>query len=250
MDIPVFDINGNKKGKIKIEHIISFPVRTDLIIRAVLSERSKERQPYGTNKLAGKRTSAHYHGRRQKIRHSMMNREMARMARIHSTRTLYFTARFVPQARKGRKAHPPKAEKIWYEKINKKEWKKVLLSAIAASFDKKHVEKRGHVLDGIKHFPLVLEDSIEKMKKTKDMLKTLHKLGLEKELKIAKKRKRLGPLIVVMKDGGIVKAARNIAGVEIVSVKDMKVEDFAPGTHPGRIVVWSKSALEYIEKRI
>ena len=250
MKIPVLGLDGSKKGEVNAEKIMSVPVRDDLIIRAVLSERSEKRQPYGTDKLGGKRTSAHYHGRRQKQRHAMMSREMARMPRIHTTATLYFTARFAPQARKGRAAHPPKSEKVWYEKINKKEWKKSLLSSIAACFDRRFVEKRGHVLDGIKNFPLVIENDIESAKKTKYVEQILGALGLNKELKIAKERKRLGPLIVISEDKGIVKAGRNIAGVEVVPAKNLTVEDFAPGTHKGRLVVWAKSAVEGIEKGV
>ncbi len=119
MQTSIYDIKGKVKGKITIPKIFSVAVRKDLIEKAVLAERSRKRQPYGSDPLAGKRTSAHYHGRRS-IRWSMMNREMARTKRIHNQGGLNYTARFVPQATKGRKAHPPKAEKKWKLKINKK----------------------------------------------------------------------------------------------------------------------------------
>jgi large subunit ribosomal protein L4e len=56
-------------------------------------------------------------------------------------------------------------------------------------------------------------------------------------------------LLVVLRDEGIVKAARNLTGVDIVEASSLNVEDLAPGTHPGRLTVWTKSALEFVEKR-
>src|SRR3990172_1377076 len=125
MKVPVYSLKGEVKESKDFHKAFSEPVRTDLISRAVAVERSGSRQPYGTDPLAGKRTSAHYHGRR-KVRHSMMNREMSRMARIHGTGFMHMTARFVPQATKGRKAHPPKGEKVWTLEMNKKERMKAL----------------------------------------------------------------------------------------------------------------------------
>ena len=72
MKIPVYDLKGKVKTEITVANAFKGPVRKDLIERAFLTERSKERQPYGANPLAGKRTSAHYHGMRH-YRFTMMN---------------------------------------------------------------------------------------------------------------------------------------------------------------------------------
>ena len=159
MKIPVYALMGTQKGSITLGRAFSGPVRPDLIKRAVKAEQAAIRQPYGADPEAGKRTSASYHGRRG-IRHSMMNREMARMKRITSTRTLYMRARFVPQAVKGRKAHPPKAGKVWDRKVNKKERVAALLSAASATLNRDWVEKRQRV-EHVKHIPLVVEDKLQ-----------------------------------------------------------------------------------------
>jgi large subunit ribosomal protein L4e len=242
----------------------SEPVRTDLINRAVVSEQSHERQPYGTDPLAGKRTSAHYHGRR-KVRHSMMNREMARMARIHGTGYLSMTARFVPQATKGRKAHPPKVEKVWIKDMNKKEHMKALASAVSATGHKDYVVSRGHMAEGIKHIPLVIENEIEQVNKLKEMGGILKTLGLESEMeRAAEKKVRHGKgtkrgrrykrkksvLIVVSDFRGIEKAAANIPGVDVVRMGDLRVSHLAPGGMPGRLTLWTEGALEKLEKML
>jgi large subunit ribosomal protein L4e len=55
-------------------------------------------------------------------------------------------------------------------------------------------------------------------------------------------------LIVVGSDSGISKAARNLPGVDITEVHGLNAELLAPGTHPGRLVVWTRSAISRLEK--
>jgi large subunit ribosomal protein L4e len=262
MKIPVYSLKGEVKGSITLSKAISQPVREDIIKRAVVAEAASERQPYGTDPIAGMRSSAHYHGRRG-IRHSMMNREMARMKRIHGSGFLTMTARTVPQAIKGRKAHPPKVEKVWEKKLNKKERAVAILSAISASSDRDIVESRGHRVEKVKHIPLVLEDGFQSLEKVKEVLETLEKLGLKEELERAKAkkirsgkgvtrgrkyRKKTGPLIIVSEDKGISRAARNLPGVDVLEVGNLRVKNLAPGSQPGRLCIWTESALNKLEK--
>ncbi len=262
MKAPVFNLTGKAGREISLPRAFSEPVRRDLIKRAVLAEQSRERQPYGTDPLAGMRTSAHYHGRRD-VRFTMMNREMSRMARIHGSGFLQFRARMIPGVVKGRKAHPPKAGKVWEEKINRREWRKALYSAIAATSDRDIIAGRGHRIEGVKAVPLVLEDRIQEIKKARELLEILRALGLEKELERASKNKtragrgksrgrrtirRRGPLIVVSEDRGIGKAGGSIPGLDVVPVKELQTRDLAPGASPGRLTIWSESALEQLGK--
>ncbi|HJW96877.1 MAG TPA: 50S ribosomal protein L4 [archaeon] len=264
MKVPVYSLKGEVKGSRDFSRAFSEPIRTDLISRAVIAEQSGSRQPYGADPLAGKRTSAHYHGRR-KVRHSMMNREMARMARIHGTGFMHMTARFVPQATKGRKAHPPKVEKVWKREMNKKERMKALVSAVSATASRDYVSSRGHRIEGIKHIPLVVENGIESMDRIKEISGTLEALGLEREMERTKEKKvrsgrgtargrrykrKRGLVIVVSELNGIERAARNIPGVDVVAVKDLRVEHLAPGGIPGRLTLWSEGAIERFEKTL
>ena len=54
-------------------------------------------------------------------------------------------------------------------------------------------------------------------------------------------------LLVVSNKLGLHKAARNVPGVDVVGVKDLCAEDLAPGGDPGRLTVWTKSAIEGLE---
>jgi len=262
MQVSVFDVKGIEKGKIEVPKKLLAPKRKDIIKKAFLAEQSETRQPYGADPEAGQRSSAYYHGRRSK-RNSMMNREMARVPRIINMGFLNFRARNVPQAVKGRKAHPPKAEKIWTQKINKKEWTSALFSAMSFTFDKNAVSLRGHDISSLKSYPLVLDDSFQEMKKTKDVIDVLNVLGFEKEIARCSEKKiratkgkmrgrkykeKRGPLIIVNEDRGLGKASRNIPGVDFRTAGKLDLMSLAPGAHPGRLVIWTKSALESFNK--
>jgi large subunit ribosomal protein L4e len=261
MKVPVYSLKGTEKGSLSVEKAFSKPVRTDLIRKVAGAEQAAMRQPYGTDPQAGMKSSATYRGRRG-VKHSMMNREMARMKRIITTRTLYMRARIVPQAVKGRKAHPPKAEKVWTIKINKKERMAALLSAASATTRKEWVERHGHDLSYVKHVPLVVDDELQSVSVVKDFRQVLDNLGLAEEVaRLAGKKVRSGKgtmrgrrykrkrgmLFVIAEDKGFVKAARNFPGVEICEVTNLGVEMLAPGTNPGRLCVWTESAVKKLE---
>ncbi len=263
MKVSIFDSQGKVKEKVDLPEVFKESIREDLILRAFLAAMSKKRQAYGVDTSAGKRTSAHYHGMRRIERPEvrMMGREMARMARLHGKVPphMLFRARFVPQAVKGREAHPPKTERIWVQKINKKERRKALKSAIAATSCKECVLKRGHKIEGLKELPIIVEDKVQELKKTKKLVEFLQKIGLKKELERIKEKKiragkgkargrkykiKSGPLIVISEDKGISKAAKNLLGVNVSRAKTLSIDALAPGSMPGRLVIFTKSAIK------
>jgi len=261
MKVTVYNVEGKESGKIDLPKVFSTKLRHDLIIRAFLSTMSKRRQPHGTDPMAGQRSSAHYHGRRRRVRWTMMGREMARMPRLHGKIPGWqmYRARNVPQAVKGREAHPPKVEKAWAQKMNKKERQLAIRSAIAATADKKLVAGRGHKIKDVKELPIVVDNTAESLKKTSEVKKFLQALGLSAEIKRIEKKKTLGrkksargrkykkkvgPLIVVASDKGISRAVKNMSGLHASRVSNLSVEYLAPGAAPGRLTIFTKGAIE------
>ena len=51
-------------------------------------------------------------------------------------------------------------------------------------------------------------------------------------------------LVIVKKKSLVDRAFRNFPGVKVVDVAGLNVNDLAPGTHPGRLTIWSESALK------
>ena len=260
MKVDIFDLDGKASGKIELPAVFDEKIREDLIRRAVIATLSNLRQPYGTDPMAGKRTSAHYHGSRHH-RYSMMNKEMARLPRMHGKLSphLMWRVRFVPQAKKGREAHPPVVEKIWDQKINKKEKRKAIDSAIAATANKEIVLRRGHKIKNVKELPIVVQDEMQKITKTKDLIKFLISIGLGRELERLSERgiragkgklrgrkykKKTGFLFVIAEDNGISKAVKNIPGSDVARVSNLSANYLAPGTHAGRLTIWTKAAIE------
>ena len=95
----------------------------------------------------------------------------------------------VASTRGGRQAHPPIVEKVIYKKLNKKENKLALCSAIAGTASKEIVESRGHKIEGIESFPIIVSDDIESISKASEILKVLDSLKLTQDLKRLESRK-------------------------------------------------------------
>lgn len=248
--INVYSLDGEIIEKIKVPRVFNTEKREDLIKRAVLASITHRIQPYGTYAEAGKRTSAESPGK---------NRGISRVPRMKSGPR---RAAFVTSAVGGRKAFPPKVEKKYKEKINKKERRFAIASAIAFTSDRDVVLARGHKIDNVKELPLVVEDEFEKVKKTSDTREIFKTLGIWDDILRAKKKKiragkgkmrgrkykrKKGPLIVVSKNLGIFYGARNHPGVDVVQVRNLGAEYLAPGTEPGRLVIWTKSAFKELD---
>lgn len=255
--VKTYNLKGKPtKGSVSLPSQFETPYRPDVIKRAVLAIQSRRYQPHGVDELAGKRNTAQSwqtgHGR-------------SRMPRVKGSGTgAANKAAFAPGTVGGRVAHPPEARKVLVERINTKENRLAIRSAIAASANADFVKARGHEIDNIPQIPLVVSDKLESISATKDAFEALIFLGLGDDLDRARDgrgiragkgkmrgRKMKTPkslLIVVGEDSGISRAARNLPGVDIVEVHGLNAELLAPGTHPGRLVVWTKSAIHRLEK--
>jgi large subunit ribosomal protein L4e len=140
-----------------------------------------------------------------------------------------------------------------------------LRSAIAATGSKEIVADRGHAVEDVPDFPLVVGDEFQSLKKTKEVEETLTAIGVLTDIYRVKDSRRVragkgkmrgrkmkqavGPLIVIDKNDGIIEAARNLPGVAIATIETLNAEMFAPGTHPGRLTVWVNSAFEKLNTR-
>lgn len=263
MKLSIYDQEKKETGKIDLPVQFSEEIRPDLIKRAVLAFNANTRQPYAPDPRAGKKASALVSKRRRDYRGSY-GKGISRVPRKIMTRRgsqMNWVGAFAPQTRGGRRAHPPDIEKIWEQKINKKENKKAIRSAIAGSINKDYVQARNHIIP--KEFPFIIESSFENIKKTKDLLKSLNNLGFEDELvrvseiKIRAGRGKMrgrryitkkGPLIVVSKDCALLKFGNNLPGVEIVKINELNAAMLAPAAQPGRLTLYTKGAIERLNE--
>lgn len=236
-------------------------VRPDIIERAVLAIQSRQRQPYGADPEAGLKHVTHWKKRSNAYRgirgRSYPSSRTPRKITFRRGMQMSGPGGEAPQTVGGRQAHPPKADKDFEKDINDKERRKAIRSAIAATADEELVADRGHAVDGV-DLPLVVSDDIESVEQTGEVEELLRDLGLGAELDRVKPkqpragkgtmrgrryRRKTGPLLVVGEDDGIGRAAANIPGVDVAQVDQLNAELLAPGTEPGRLVVWSENAL-------
>jgi large subunit ribosomal protein L4e len=250
--VKIFNLEGKPVGKMKLPAIFETPIRPDVIKRAVLAIQSNRRQPQGRDPLAGKRTTAESRG---------VGLGIARIPRVKGPGG---RGALAPGTVGGRQAHPPTSEKKIVKRIPKKEKRLALFSAIAATSSRKTVNSRGHSIEDVPQIPLVVTKDLEELKKTKEVEETLIRLGVLSDLYRVKESRKIragkgkrrgrkikqakGPLIVVAENRGILEAARNIPGVDAVNVNNLSVEMLAPGTHLGRLTIWTDSAIEKLNE--
>ncbi len=236
----VYSLDGKVLKQIDLPAEFDEAKRPDLVKRAVLSEESRERQPKGSYKYAGMETSARYRGRKEDFG-TTKNMGIAHRPREVLPEGRYGKVKRTPSAVKGRRAHPPKPEKKIAEEINRKEYMKALKSALAYTADRDKVCARMNTDIGIS-LPPVLEDSLEDLKKTKEVMAVLKSLNLLPLVKKAGRNGSKAPLIVVS-GGSILKAASNIPGVDVVKADELMVRHLAPGTAPGRVTIFTEKSL-------
>ena len=246
--VNVYDLKGSSTEQIELPKVFDTPFRPDLIRKSFNVMHSNKRQPYGSDKMAGCKQATASVGK---------GRGMSRVPRLTQGRR----AALAPCVVGGRRAHPPKSEKNWKEKINKKEKKLAKNSAFGATTKKEIVSNRGHKFNEKITLPVIVDDKFEKITKTKDVIEALDKIGVYDDVLRATNGKHIragkgtrrgrkyripkSVLIVSTKDQ-LLKSSKNLTGVDIVKPSQINIEHLAPGGDAGRLTIFSKSAIKEI----
>ena len=248
--VKVYNKDGSASGEVELPAVFATEFRPDVIRKAVNAAQANARQPYGSYKLAG-------HGPHKSVR---SGQGIARIPR----ETQGGKATFVPPAVGGRRAHPPKVEKVWAEKANRKERQLARASALGATSVEEIVRTRGHKFKEGLTLPVVIDDAIEALEKTKDLVAALEAIGVGDDLVRADEGKHQRPgigklrgrryktpktilFVVSGLEAPVLTAAKNITGVDVATPEMISTELVAPGGDPGRLVVFTKSALSRLE---
>ncbi len=246
--VNIYGIDGSSTEKIDLPEIFDTAYRPDIIRKAFNVLRSNKRQPYGADPYAGTKHATASVGK---------GKGSSRVPRLTQGRT----AALAPCVVGGRRAHPPKSERNWKEKINKKERLLSIKSALAATADKKIVSNRGHKFDEKITLPIIIEDKFEKTKKTKDVIKIFENIGIYDDVIRAANGKHIRAgrgktrgrryktpksILIVSTKENIQKSSSNLTGVDVVKPDQINIEYLAPGGDAGRLLVFTKSALMQI----
>ncbi|VVC00456.1 50S ribosomal protein L4 [uncultured archaeon] len=262
MKVEVFSIEGKATGSIELPKEFSAKVDTELIKRAVLAIQSAGVQAKAPYLMAGRNNTSVYVGSRSKPTvWRGINVEKARKPRLKNRRFLIAgQVAGIPGVVGGPRAHPPKIEKVWGEKINAKEKRKATVSAIAATAKPELVKARGHIVPEGMKLPLVVETKFEGLAKSSEVVEALGKLGIYADVERVKAKRTIragkgkkrgrvhrtgkSVLIVAADSSKIFLGARNLSGVEVVRARDINAEILAPGALCGRLTLWTEGALK------
>lgn len=245
-----------KSSAIALPTVFQSPIRPDLVHFVHTNIRKNSQMPYAVKEGAGYQTSAESWG---------TGRAVARIPRVPGGGTHRAgQAAFGNMCRGGGMFAPTKIWRRWHRKIPLTQKRHAICSALAATAVPGLVMSRGHRINEIPELPLVISDDVQQYKKTKTAMALLSRFGCKEELEKVKNSRgirpgkgkmrnrryimKLGPLIIYGEDNGIVKAFRNIPGVDICSIDHLNLLQLAPGGNVGRFVIWTHSAFAQLQQ--
>ena len=251
--VHVYSLDGDVVKSVDLPPIFQGDVRFDLIRRAVTAAQANRRQPYGPAFRSGIRHSVRWSGKGHGV---------SRVPRLRGS----MTGAQAPGTVGGRRAHPPRPDKVWAKKINEKERRMARNAALSALKESEIVAARGHHFKEELSLPVIVEDGLETLEPeggaTREGVNILDRLGVLSDVERAKEGRHVRAgrgkmrgrryrqprsLLVVVKDPTKVRRLfGNLPGIEVVSPSGLNAEVLAPGGDPGRLAVFSEGALEVL----
>ncbi|MFA5746358.1 MAG: 50S ribosomal protein L4 [archaeon] len=266
MKANIYDLEGKVIKEMDLPEYFAEDYRPDLIKRAVISSQSRDYQAMGVSPYSNRGYTAEYRGRRKENKANItINTGKARLPRTKNKRVLMAgRVMRVSQAVGGPKAHPPKVADVLIRKINSKERTKAIISAVAATASRILVADRGHILPEKITLPIIFDNKLETLTKTSQIYTILEKFGLDKDIIKAKdkktvragkgkmrgrKYKKRKSILFVLADSKNYKAFANLEGADVVCARQLSIKELAPGTHAGRLTIYSQAAIEELKTR-
>ena len=250
------DAKAKVEQYVTLPAVFTTPIRSDLVHEVHTKLAKNRRQPYAVSRYAGHQSSAESWG---------TGRAVSRIPRVPGGGTHRAgQGAFGNMCRGGRMFAPTKTWRKWHKRVNVNQKRYATCSALAASAVPGLVLARGHRIEAVSEIPLVLDnktiDNVDKTSRAVALLKGLgayadvqkvkdsHKIRRGKgKMRNRRYVQRRGPLVIYNEKGPLVKAFRNLPGVEIVSVNRLNVLQLAPGGHLGRFIIWTKDAFEKLD---
>lgn len=250
------EADGSSLRQVAMPPVLLSAIRPDVVQFVHTNLAKNHRQAYGVSDMAGHQHSAESWG---------TGRAVARIPRISGGGTHRSgQGAFGNMCRGGHMFAPTKTWRRWHRKVNINQRRFAICSALAASALTPLVMARGHRVAEVPEIPLVVQDAVENVKKTKDAVKILKTFKADAEVekvresvsiragkgKMRNRRyvQRRGPLVVFNEDKGITRAFRNIPGVELCPVTRLNLLQLAPGGHLGRFVIWTEAAFKKLDQ--
>ena len=262
MKANLLTIEGKKKSQIDLPKCFSEKIRKDLIQKII--ETKKVKQPYAPNPVAGRQSSAS--GKiihRRHVWKSQYGRGMSRIPRKTLSRKgsqFNWVGAISPNTRGGTRAHPPKAVSMINDnKINKKELRLALMSAISATIVPKLISEKYLTLQKEKiQAPFIVESQLASLKAKQLNLSLKAILGNAFETAKKKKTIRAGKGKLrgrkYKKSAGVLivigtKENLKSKSYDIVNADKLSVIDLANGG-VGRLTIYTEEAIKNLGEKL
>ncbi|EAY13345.1 ribosomal protein, putative [Trichomonas vaginalis G3] len=253
--VNVLTQEGQKASTIELPKVFDTPIRAEVVKEVYVNLAKNAQQPHANDPMAGKKVSAISWG---------TGRAKACVPRVNgSGSNRNGQGAYANFCRGGHRFNPPTLLRRWFRPVPSRQRKFAIASAIAATAVVPLVQARGHVLGEVKEVPIVVVDAVQEIKRTRDAVELLKKVGVygdvqrvldgsvhrssKGKFRRAAYKTKKGPLVIYNEDKGIVKAFRNIPGVETISVKALALAKLAPAAQVGRLTVWTESAFKALD---
>ena len=253
MKAHLFDMKGTKKKEIDLPEVFNTKIREDIVQKYYEASKFESIHPYAPYKEAGKRHSAS--GTISHRRHEWKGHYGKGISRIprkamwrRGTQFMWIGAE-VASTRGGRRAHPPKVFNRRERKINEKEMKIAMYSAIASTANENYIKQRYSTLDKVNQkFPIVVEyQHVAKAKELINLMRILlgdmFNLALKQKSVRAGKGKLRGRKYKSNAGILLIKSPSEklkMKGIDIRSSDEIKISDFYP---LGRLTIYTEKAL-------
>jgi large subunit ribosomal protein L4e len=247
----IYGLDGKVSGEVDLPEVFASEVRSDLIRKAFRAISLSKRQPYGSYPFAGMRRVGQNLG---------ANHGVARLPRVSGGSRGVILASMVG----GRSAHSPRSDKNLFLKINRKERILARRSAISGTAKRDLVKNRGHIVPDELTLPVVVDDRIETIKKTRDAVSFLRNIGVTEEIDRIKNGRKVRAgrgkmrgrryrspkgILIVTNNPKDLSAFRSIPGIEVTAPGGLSLTKLAPGGNPGRFAIFTSSAIKKLEEK-
>merc|ERR1712198_272653 len=254
--VSVYDEKKNPtESNVTLPAVFRAPIRPDIVNFAHTNMAKNTRQAYCVNKDAGHQTSAESWG---------TGRAVARIPRVRGGGTHRSgQGAFGNMCRGGHMFAPTKVYRRWHRKVSVQQKRYAMVSAIAATGVPALVMAKGHRIEETPEVPMVVSDKVQAFAKTKEAMifmkrnkahndvdqvyKSQRMRAGKGKLRNRRKVQKKGPLVIYDEDQGLVKAFRNIPGVETIQVSKLNLLKLAPGGHVGRFCIWTEAAFKKLD---
>mmetsp|Transcript_15031 Transcript_15031/g.21059 ORF Transcript_15031/g.21059 Transcript_15031/m.21059 type:complete len:285 (+) Transcript_15031:581-1435(+) len=245
----------NSYGIVK-ENIITQNIMDDLInleslkIFTTFVSKNNLQKKLSKNR-AGNKTSAKCWG---------TGKALARLPRVKGSGTSRSgQAALANICRGGRTFGFSKLKTKWPVKINKKIKVVAFKTALVCSMTSPVVISRGHLLNDVIHFPVIVNSCLKLLWHPRELLMILKNVGGYIDYKKAttkvkhinvsssyKRSSKKGPLLVAEGSNDLYYLIKNIKGIDYSETRNLSINKFAPGGRPGRLCIFTKRSFLYI----